>query len=174
MGVCYAWHSQLKRTSTSLQFSKIGATSQGSCLSSFDIFYRESKWKAATQFYVDAHTKTHSPILLDIDHILKRTRRTCTMRVTTMAILEDKVIKDETNEIWRRNNSGDCRPHKIMGIWSGIGMIRNTNSSIQIDNTTRQKRENTPSFNVENPKSGKTTGTLGSKTNSLISECTRC
>ena len=40
----------------------------------------------------------------------------------------------------------------LMGIWSGIGMIHNTNSRIQIDNTTRQKREYTKIFNVENPK----------------------
>ena len=37
-----------------------------------------------------------------------------------------------------------------------------------------EMRESTLRFNVENPNLGKTTGTLGSETNSLFSEYTRC
>ena len=49
--------------------------------------------------------------------------------------------------------------YHLIGIWSGIGMIRNTNSRIKINNTTTQK-ESTPKLNVENPKIGKNHGNL--------------
>ena len=56
--------------------------------------------------------------------------------------------------------SSDFNKTGVIGIWSGIGMIRNTNSRIKINNTATQK-ESTPNFNVENPKIGKNHGNLG-------------
>ena len=54
----------------------------------------------------------------------------------------------------------------MLRIWIRIGMIWTTNSiktNETIDETKRQKMRIHQNFNVENPKQGKTTGTVGSE-----------